>query len=330
MSKVAAAPEEKPGDRFASACVRKYRLVQPGGEGIGGTPRLPVSVREGTRDAPTSPTPCSCWPYAAERPTSYDRAMADAVVPPPAHPSGAARSAGTEGPADPVGPAGEAGQAGQAGPAAPAGEPVVAWSAAPDQRAGRPLLVALHGRGATERDLVGLAPYLPSGLVIAAVRGPIHEGGGFAWFANRGIGRPIPESLATHTGALLRWLDGLRDVHPRVSVLGFSGGAAMAGSLLLSDPFRFASTVLLSGTLPWDVGLDDGDGVLSGIPVFYGRSADDPVIPADLINRTLQWLRGPSGASLTEPSYQGFGHSISEAELADIAAFLGVTLMADG
>ncbi|UUZ61230.1 hypothetical protein [Nocardioides sp. B-3] len=54
----------------------------------------------------------------------------------------------------------------------------------------------LHGRGSSETDIIGLAGHLPPGPSYAAVRAPIGEGGGYAWFANRGIGRPVAESLA--------------------------------------------------------------------------------------------------------------------------------------
>ncbi|HCN21883.1 MAG TPA: phospholipase, partial [Arthrobacter bacterium] len=39
--------------------------------------------------------------------------------------------------------------------------PVVMWSRPEDQRAGRPLLVLLHGYGANEQDLLSLADMLP-------------------------------------------------------------------------------------------------------------------------------------------------------------------------
>ena len=49
----------------------------------------------------------------------------------------------------------------------------VLWSAEPEERAGRPALVLLHGYGADERDLFGLVPYLPAEFVIAAPRAPL-------------------------------------------------------------------------------------------------------------------------------------------------------------
>ena len=54
-----------------------------------------------------------------------------------------------------------------------------------------PLVVLLHGRGSNEQDIIGLASHLAQGPSYAAVRAPIAEGGGSAWFATRGSGRPV-------------------------------------------------------------------------------------------------------------------------------------------
>jgi phospholipase/carboxylesterase len=202
---------------------------------------------------------------------------------------------------------------------------VVRWSAPPEARAAKPLVVALHGRGADETAFADLDSYLADGTAVASVRAPIAEGGGYAWFANRGIGRPIAESIAETARRLFAWLDDIEGQHASVSLFGFSGGAAMAGGLLLAEPHRFAATVLLAGTLPWDAGLPEQAQRLAGVPVFYGRGELDTVIPLDLIARTLAWLREESGARLTEREYAGLAHAISVEELADVRAFLDET-----
>ena len=56
--------------------------------------------------------------------------------------------------------------------------PVVATYGNPDPTA--PLVVLLHGRGAGETEILGLAAHLPRGPEYAAVRAPIAEGGGYA------------------------------------------------------------------------------------------------------------------------------------------------------
>ena len=42
--------------------------------------------------------------------------------------------------------------------------PVVLWSKPEEERAGKPLLVLLHGYGANEEDLLSLADLLPRGI----------------------------------------------------------------------------------------------------------------------------------------------------------------------
>src|SRR5688500_15573063 len=58
----------------------------------------------------------------------------------------------------------------------------VIWSASAADRAGRPLLLLLHGYNSNEGDLFGLAPYLPLEPAIASLRAPIFTGYGNAWF----------------------------------------------------------------------------------------------------------------------------------------------------
>ena len=100
----------------------------------------------------------------------------------------------------------------------------------------QPLVVLLHGRGSDEREILSLAPHLPRGATYVAVRAPIAEGGGYAWFANRGIGRPVVESLAETMTWFRSWLDDVAPTDRPVVLVGFSGGAAFAGGLVLSDP----------------------------------------------------------------------------------------------
>jgi phospholipase/carboxylesterase len=123
------------------------------------------------------------------------------------------------------------------------GAPVVATYGATDTSA--PLVVLLHGRGSNEREILSLAPHLPDTVAYAAVRAPIAEGAGFAWFANRGIGRPVAASLAAAMDWFRGWLDSVAPVGRPVILLGFSGGAAFAGGLVLADTARFAGAAIL-------------------------------------------------------------------------------------
>ena len=187
-------------------------------------------------------------------------------------------------------------------------EPVVATAGSTDPDA--PLVVLLHGRGSNERDIVGLADHLPVGPAYAAVRAPIAEGGGYAWFANRGIGRPVAESLRATMDWFRRWLDGVAPAGRPVVLVGFSGGAAFAGGLALDDPGRYAGAAILYGTLPFDAGVPTTPERLAGLPVLVAQGDDDTVIPRELLDRTWRYVHGESGADARGVRSPG-GHGLS-------------------
>ncbi|WP_338538539.1 serine esterase [Janibacter terrae] len=185
----------------------------------------------------------------------------------------------------------------------------------------QPLVVLLHGRGSDEREILTLAPHLPSGLSYAAVRAPIAEGGGFAWFANRGIGRPVAESLTATMAWFREWLDEAAPTGRPVVVIGFSGGGAFAGGLVLDDPQRYAGAGILHATLPFDAGVPVTPQRLAGLPVVVTQGDADHVIPRELLDRTWSYLHDESGATVTGHRDPG-GHGISQASLAAVGSWL--------
>ena len=197
-------------------------------------------------------------------------------------------------------------------------QPVVTWRG--DPASDRPLVVLLHGRGSNEADIIGLADHLPDDLTYAAVRAPIAEGGGYAWFANRGIGRPVPDSLAETMAWFRTWLDGAANGRP-VVLVGFSGGAAFAGGLALDDPARYAGAAILSGTLPFDAGVPTALGRLSGLPMLVAHGESDTVIPRELLTRTWSYLHDDAGALTTGVRDPG-GHGISANVLRELRRWL--------
>jgi phospholipase/carboxylesterase len=183
-----------------------------------------------------------------------------------------------------------------------------------------PLVVLLHGRGSDERDIAALADHLPPGPAYAAVRAPIAEGGGYAWFANRGIGRPLPESLDETMGWFRAWLDDVAPAGRPVVLVGFSGGAAFAGGLLLADPGRYAGAAVLYGTLPFDAGVPTTPGRLAGASVLVVHGDEDTVIPRELLDRTWDYLTGESGAATVARRTPG-GHGITVQALTALRAW---------
>jgi phospholipase/carboxylesterase len=199
--------------------------------------------------------------------------------------------------------------------------PAVVWRRPVKAGSLTPLVVFLHGRGADEHDLIGIAERLPRAFVFASVRAPVAlPEGGYTWFESRGVARPVAASLRASIDAFRAWLDdpGIGCATRPCYLFGFSAGMMMAGALVLDDPRRFAGAVLLSGALALDAVSDASPERLSGLPVFYGRGSQDEVIPADLVAQTEAYLRERSGADLTVREYR-HAHTISNREIDDIA-----------
>jgi phospholipase/carboxylesterase len=197
----------------------------------------------------------------------------------------------------------------------------VLWSAPEHERAGRPLLVMLHGWSYDETHLYRLAPRLPDDLVIASVRARIAEAGGYAWFPSRGnpIGDPRPSVANAAATDVLSWLDTL--VAPSIGLLGFSQGGAMVHQLMRLAPRRFAYGVSLAGFVVRDS--QPGDATLAATrpPVYWGRGEQDWVIPETAIARTENWLRQHACAEIHV--YPGLDHDVAGAEIDDLTKFVG-------
>ena len=192
-----------------------------------------------------------------------------------------------------------------------------------------PLLLLLHGFGSDERDLPGLTAHLPAGLGWASLPGPYRASPypgapGRAWFPITTPGSPDPAPVHAATAAILDWLDQAVPADRPVVTLGFSQGGLMVTQLLRARPERFAAGVVLSGfVLPDEQPHDDE---LAAVPVFWGRGDADPVIAGDAVARAASWL--PAHTKATVRVYPGMPHSVSAAELADVASFLEAALTA--
>ena len=193
----------------------------------------------------------------------------------------------------------------------------VLWSAPQDERAGRPLLVLLHGHGMDERMGADLLHRLPGTLVLASIRGPRRVGSGYGWF-------PLDlnltyDQVATVAQEVLAWVAG-QSGFSSVGVLGFSQGSTVATHCMRLAPDRFAYGVVLSGfvvpaALPGDEALAE-----RRVPVFAGRGTADTLVPQLLVVFTDAWLA--EHTDLTSRRYAGLGHGVSDAEVDDLADFL--------
>lgn len=199
-----------------------------------------------------------------------------------------------------------------------------------DARDGAPLLVLLHGRGSDERDLMGLVPHLPPGLVVVSPRAP-HPGApwgygpGWAWYRYLGGNRPEPESFEAGQRALagfLRELPGRLPVEPGPLTLGgFSQGGTMSLAHALRHPGTVPAVLVFSGFLADHPSVAATPETTRGTRFFWGHGTEDPAIHWDFAREGRAELRA-AGADLEAHDYR-IGHWIDPREIADAARWAG-------
>jgi phospholipase/carboxylesterase len=117
------------------------------------------------------------------------------------------------------------------------------------------------------------------------------------------------------------WLDEYSPAGRPVILVGFSGGAAFAGGLVLDAPDRYSGAAILYGTLPFDAGVPVTPARLAGLSVFVAQGDQDRVIPAELLTRTWDYLTTESGAAVRTRRDPG-GHQISAQTLSELGVWI--------
>lgn len=197
----------------------------------------------------------------------------------------------------------------------------VRWSAPPADRAGRPLLLVLHGHGLDEQVGSNLWDRLPPEIVVAGLRGPLRTRGGYGWFRMDATLRLADIDAAADS--VLTWLDD-QESFRSLGILGFSQGSAVAIQALRRQPDRFDYAVVLSGFMAPFPAAGDARLVQRRPPVFAARGDQDRLVPAFLVSKTDQWLA--EHTTRTSHCYPGLGHTVSDTELADLRRFLDTQL----
>ena len=202
-------------------------------------------------------------------------------------------------------------------------------------------VIWLHGLGADGYDFVDIVPALrlPAGLAVRFVfphapMRPVTINQGMvmrAWYdvrndagARREDEPGVRQSQRQVEALIAR--EKARGVPARRLVLaGFSQGGAMALHTGLRHPERLAGIMALSCFLPLpDTVAADASAANRDVPVFMAHGSQDPLIPVARARQAHQILTG-LGYAVQWQEYP-MPHSVSEAEIRDVAAWLSRVL----
>ncbi len=182
----------------------------------------------------------------------------------------------------------------------------------------------LHGRGADERDLFGLKDYFDPRLTIYSLRAPNKFGwGGYTWFDLYEDGTVDEESFLRSKNEILAFINTLH-TH-KLFLLGFSMGAIMSYSIVLTQPNLCKGILALSGFAPLQLEHEYKLNELQNLHIFISHGINDPVIPIFSARKTKELLQR-SNANITYNEYR-MAHQISEECLMDIKAWMAKLLL---
>lgn len=190
----------------------------------------------------------------------------------------------------------------------------------------RPLVIALHGRGMTERSLERwLRPGIDKGgLSWWIPRGPLPQEGDrrrvtYAWYVFNGDQTALKESMDEARPYLCDLVaTARRALEPSsVTLFGFSQGAYLASYVALSRPDLFDRLVCCGGRPKAEF---VGDlAAARGVRVLIQTGARDAAVPPDLVAKGVAALR-EAGLDVTEKSYDA-EHKVTAEMAADLAEF---------
>jgi phospholipase/carboxylesterase len=199
----------------------------------------------------------------------------------------------------------------------------------------RGLLILNHGRGADERDLLGLADVLdPAGrLHVVTPRAPLRLPGspGYHFYVVPRVGYPDPDTFEAARTALASLHDDLWErtgLTPERTVLGgFSMGTVMSYALALgAERPPVAGILALSGFVPtvegWQPSLADRRS--TRVLISHGRL--DPVIGVEFARGARELLEG-GGLLVDYREFDG-GHNMDPRDLPRVIAWLDAVMTA--
>lgn len=146
-------------------------------------------------------------------------------------------------------------------------------------------ILALHGTGGNEHDLVAMAKMVAPNANILSPRGKISEHGAARFFKRLSEGVFDIEDLKFRTHELADFVSEASKEYifdaSKIYALGFSNGANIASSLLFLRPEVLAGGAILRGMVPLD--LEKGElkklPDLTGKNVFLSNGTRDPIVP---------------------------------------------------
>jgi len=175
-------------------------------------------------------------------------------------------------------------------------------------------LLMLHGTGGDENDLLPLGNELWPGAALLGVRGKVSENGMPRFFRRIREGVFDVEDLKFRTEELAQFITAASERYDfsteKLIAVGYSNGANIAASLILTHPHYLAAAVLFRVMVPFtpDIIRD-----FRNLSIFIGAGDRDPIVPRSQPEE-LGGIFESGGADVTLSWHRG-GHELGDDDI---------------
>ncbi|MBB3233243.1 alpha/beta hydrolase [Phyllobacterium endophyticum] len=189
----------------------------------------------------------------------------------------------------------------------------------PAEMPGNPLLFVFHGTGGDENQFFDFGRQLLPEAGIVSPRGDVFEHGAARFFRRTQEGVYDMEDLARRTSAMADFIRAHKDkAKPSRTIgLGYSNGANILASIMLSHPELFDESVLMHPLVPWTPAPQLG---LAGRRALITAGRLDTICPPVLTQTFADYLV-EQGVE-TDLVWHSGGHEIQQSEVAAIERFV--------
>jgi phospholipase/carboxylesterase len=187
-------------------------------------------------------------------------------------------------------------------------------------------ILALHGTGGDENDLLPIARSVAPGASVISPRGKAVERGVFRFFSRLAPGVFDEKEIRSRAAELAEWIGGVvkeRGLDPaRVYALGYSNGANISTALMLLHPGVITGAVLLR---PMVVVRPEPLPALADAPVLLVAGDQDQTMPAGEAEK-LGRLLAEAGAAVDFAMQEDVGHELTPQDFSLVKRWLAERL----
>jgi phospholipase/carboxylesterase/glyoxalase family protein len=181
-------------------------------------------------------------------------------------------------------------------------------------------LLLLHGTGGDDSSLIPLAGPIAPGAAILSPRGRVSENGMPRFFRRLAEGVFDLDDLRVQTAGLARFIESTAQKYSlqpdRIIAVGYSNGANIASSVMLSRPELLRAAVLFRPMVPF---VPQSTPDLSGVKMLVGAGRRDPIVSQVETGRLVNIFEA-AGARVTVHWHRG-GHELSEDDVEAAASW---------